>query len=118
MPNFDYNAPAELFLAKPRRAVARNIAVSKQRLRPFVTPLRTYARPKPSERGLRSGMSASTAAKSNAYTKLPIIRCASLSDRALARVRNETDGAPFRRQFQEKDSRPGFESDTERSTAP
>jgi hypothetical protein len=55
MPNFDYNAPAELFLAKPRRAVARNIAVSKQRLRPFVTPLRTYARPKPSERGLRSG---------------------------------------------------------------
>ena len=42
-------------------------------------PLRTYARPKPSALGLRSGMSASTVAKSNACTKPLIIRCASLS---------------------------------------
>jgi hypothetical protein len=45
---------------------------------------------------LRSGMTASTAAKSSACTKPMIIRCASLSDRAsAARGRNETDGAPL-----------------------
>jgi hypothetical protein len=54
MVSFDYNAPAELFLSK---VAAPSIAVSRLRLRRSVMPLRTYAYPKPSAHGLRSGMS-------------------------------------------------------------
>ena len=82
MSSFDYSAPAELFLAKPTKGSRTKYAVSRQRLRHSVMPLRTYERPKPSARGWKSGMSASTAAKSNACTKPMTIRCASLSDRA------------------------------------
>ena len=89
MSSFDYNAPAELFLAKPikgSRTKYRRFATAAEALRYAVEDLRT---PKPLERGLRLGMSASTAAKSSACTKPVIIRCGSLSDRARrARVRN------------------------------
>jgi hypothetical protein len=85
MPSFDYNAPAELFLSKPaKRAVAPSTGGSRQPLRRSAMPLRTYEDPKPSARGLRSGMSASTVPKSNACTKPLIIRRASLSDRTHA----------------------------------
>ena len=56
-------------------------------------PLRTFKHRKPSARGWRLGMSASTAAKSRAYTKPKTIRCASLSDRGRAhKFRNVNDG--------------------------
>jgi hypothetical protein len=71
-------------------------------------PLRTYAYPKPSALGSRSGMSASTAAKSSAFTKPMIIRCANLSDRASARVRNETDGPPWRQISGKRPHSPDF----------
>ena len=84
MSSFDYSAPAELFLFKPRRVAAPNIVGSRQRLRPSVMPLRTCAHPKHSARTWRLGMSALTAAKSNVSMKPRTIRCASLSDRRLA----------------------------------
>ena len=83
MPSFDYNAPAELFLAKPAkgsRTKYRRFATAAEALRYAVED---FARRKPSAHGLRSGMSASTAAKSSACTKLVIIRCVSLSDRTV-----------------------------------
>jgi hypothetical protein len=54
MSSFDYRAPVELFLAKPMKG-------SRTKYWRFATamPLRTYARPKPLGRGLRSGISAS-----------------------------------------------------------
>ena len=88
---FDYNAPAELFLAKRAKGCRDKYSASRQRLRPSVMPLRTFARPEPSAHGLRSGMSASTVAKFNAYTKPMTIRCASLSDRARARTSSQRD---------------------------
>ena len=92
MTSFDYNAPAELFLSKPAKVAAPSIAVSQQRLRPFGTPSRTCAHPKPLAHGLRLGMNASTASKSSACTKPVIIPCANLmTERPRARVRNETD---------------------------
>ena len=86
MPPFDYNAPAELFLAKRQRVAARTIGASRRRLRPSVTQSRTCALPEPSALGWRSGMSALTVTKFNDCTKPVTIRCASLSDRA-ARAR-------------------------------
>jgi hypothetical protein len=95
---FDYNAPAELFLAK-RTKNARTTGGSQRRLRPSVTPSRTYGHPKPPARGLMLGMSASTVTKFNDCTKPVTIRCPSLSDRPpRARVRNET-GGPLRLQI-------------------
>jgi hypothetical protein len=38
MSSFDYSAPAELFLFKPRRVATRNIGGSRQRLKPSVMP--------------------------------------------------------------------------------
>ena len=76
--SFDYNAPAELFLAKPMKGSRTKY------WRVSVMPLKTYGRPKPSARGWRLGMSASTAAKSSACTKPKTIRRASLSNRRLA----------------------------------
>ena len=78
-----YNAPAELFLAKPTKGSRKNyrrFATAAEAIRYAVE---TCAHPKPSARGLRLGMSASTAAKSSACTKPVIIRCGSLSDRAV-----------------------------------
>ena len=69
MPPFDYNAPAELFLAKRPRIAARNTGALRQRLRPSATPSRTCGHPKPSALGWRSGMHASTAAKSSVCMK-------------------------------------------------
>ena len=77
MSSFDYSAP-NCSYQSPRRVAAPSIAVSRLRLRRSVMPLRTYAYPKPSVHGLRSGISASAVAKSNAYTKPMIIRCANL----------------------------------------
>jgi hypothetical protein len=80
MSSFDYNAPAELFLSKPAkgsRTKYRRFATAAEALRYAV---RIYAYPKPLAHGLRSGMSASTAAKFNASMKPMIIRCASASD--------------------------------------
>jgi hypothetical protein len=91
MPPFDYNAPAELFLAKPAkgsRIKYRRFATAAEALRYAVEDLRT---PKASARTWRSGMSASVAAKYNAFTKPMIIRCASLSDRTSARTRSQRD---------------------------
>ena len=56
MSSFDYRAPAELFLAKRRRA-APNTVGSRRRLRPSATRSRTYERPKPSAHGWRLGTS-------------------------------------------------------------
>ena len=107
MPPFDYNAPAELFLAKPpkgSRTKYRRFATAAEALRYAVEDLRI---PKAFGAWLEVGMSASTAPKSSGCTKPMIIRCASLSDRAVrARVRNETDGASSGGQSQEKGPRP------------
>jgi|SRR5580692_9595559 hypothetical protein len=92
MSSFDYNAPAELFLSKPAkgsRTKYRRFATAAEALRYAVEDLRI---PKAFGAWLRLGMSASAAAKSSACTKPMIIRCANLSDRAPARVHNETDG--------------------------
>ena len=74
MSSFDYNAPAELFLAKTAKGSRTSIDGLQRPLRPSVTLLRTYGRPKLFGAWLEVGMTASAAAKSNAYT----IRCASL----------------------------------------
>jgi len=68
--SFDYNARAELFLAKRTKN-------SREKYRRFATAAEAirYA-VEPSARRLRSGMSASTAAKSCACTKPMIIHCA------------------------------------------
>jgi hypothetical protein len=70
----------ELFLAKPAklcRNTFRRFATAAERLRFAVGELHT---PKPLGRGLRLGISASTALKSNAYTKPPTTRCESRND--------------------------------------
>jgi hypothetical protein len=75
MPPFDYNAPAELFLAKPMngsRTKYRLFATAAEALRFAVEALRI---PKPSAHCLRSGMSVSAVAKFNACTKPMITRC-------------------------------------------
>jgi hypothetical protein len=74
MPSFDYNAPAELFLAKPAkgsRTKYRRFATAAEALRYAVEDLRT---PKAFGAWLEVGMSALTAPKSNAYTKPLITR--------------------------------------------
>ena len=85
--SFDYNAPAELFLAKPMKGSRTKYRRFALRLRPFATPSRICARPEPSALGCRLATSASIARKSNACTKTVSTRCASLSDRARAAVR-------------------------------
>ena len=72
MSSFDYNAPAELFLAKT--AKGSRFATAAEALRYAVEDLRTR---KAFGAWLEVGMTASAAAKSNACT----IRCASLGDR-------------------------------------
>jgi hypothetical protein len=72
---FDYNAPAELFLAKPAkgcRTKYRRFATAAEALRYAVEELRT-----PKTFGARL--------KFNACTRPMVIRCASLSDRASER---------------------------------
>jgi hypothetical protein len=91
MSSFDYNAPAELFLSKPAkgsRTKYRRFATAAEALRYAVEDLRT---PKAFGRTWRLGMSASTAAKSNACTKPKAIRCASLNDRAPTRTSSQRD---------------------------
>ena len=81
--SFDYDAPAELFLSKRfgnKREKYRRFATAAEAIRYAVE---ACGHPKPSVLGLKSGMHASTAAKSNAYTKPLITHCASLSDRAV-----------------------------------
>ena len=80
MSSFDYNAPAELFLAKPAkgsRTKYRRFETAAEALRYAVEDLRT---PKAFGACLRSGTRASTAPKFSACTKPMIIRCASLSE--------------------------------------
>jgi hypothetical protein len=96
--SFDYNAPAELFLAKrtkSNRENYRRFATAAEAIRYAVETLRT---PKAFGARLRSGTSGLTAPKSSASTK----RCPSLTDRAPAPVRNEADGAPSSRKSQGK----------------
>ena len=57
-----------------------------------------------------------SSSESNASMKT--IRCGSLSDRAPARVRNETDGAPPAENLREKTPIPDFKEQPERATAP
>ena len=86
MPLFDYNAPAELFLAKrtkSRRENYRRFATAAEAIRYAVE---TFARPEPLALGWRLRMSASTVTKFNDCTKPVTIHCASLSDRAPART--------------------------------
>ena len=91
--SFDYNAPAELFLAKrtkSRRAKYRRFATAAEAIRYGVEDL-------PSLRALGAWLEVGderfNRTKFNDCTKLVIIRCASLSDRASgARVRNESQG--------------------------
>ena len=83
--SFDYTAPAELFLAKRPKNGRKNyerFTTAAEAIRYAVEDL------KPSARGCRLGMSASTAAKSNNCMKPPTIRCASLNDRA-SRARSQ-----------------------------
>jgi hypothetical protein len=74
--SFDYDAPAELFLAKSmkgsRRKKYRRFATAAEAIRYAVEDLRT---PKALGAWLQVGMSASTVAKSS--MKPLIIRCAS-----------------------------------------
>jgi hypothetical protein len=103
----------------PRRVAAPSIAVSPLRLRRSVMPLRTYAHPKPSARTWRLGMSASTAAKSNACTKPKTIRCVSLSDRAPARTFATTlMGPPPAANLRETTPTPGFQNTAKAAVAP
>ena len=80
MPPFDYNAPAELFLAKrtKSRENYRRFATATEAIRYAVE---TYERRKPSARGLRLETSASIVLKSSAFTTT-VVSGASLSDRA------------------------------------
>ena len=87
--SFDYNAPAELFLAKRTKNSREKSGALQQRLRPSVTPSKLCERPKPSANGLRWGMSASAVAKSEACTKPMSTRCVNLSDRASARTSSQ-----------------------------
>jgi hypothetical protein len=57
--SFDYNAPAELFLAKPMKGSRTKHRRLQLRLRPSVMQSRTCARPERSELGCWWGMSAS-----------------------------------------------------------
>jgi hypothetical protein len=111
-PLLNYSSP------NPRRAVAPSIDGLRVRLRRFVSRWRSCAYPKPSAHGLRSGMSALTAPKSNVYTKPLITRCGSLNDRAPARVRNEAMGPPPSGKSQGVDPNPSFQTEPERATAP
>ena len=88
MSSFDYTAPAELFLAKRPKNGRKNyerFTTAAEAIRYAIEDLRT---PKAFGAWLEVGMSASTAAKSNAFTKPKTIRCASLNDRA-ARTRSQ-----------------------------
>jgi hypothetical protein len=102
MPPFDYNAPAELFLAKRTKRSRENyqrFATAAEAIRYAVETLRTA---KALGRRSRSGMSASTAAKSCACTKPMIIRCASLSDRSSPRAPSRLNGSSSGGKSQEK----------------
>ena len=93
MSSFDYKAPAELFLSKPAkgsRTKYRRFATAAEALRYAIEDLRI---PKAFGAWLEVGMNASAVAKSNAYTKPMIIRCANRS-----RQRN---GVPFPPETQE-----------------
>ena len=91
-----------------------------KRLRPSVTSLRTYARPKRSVHRLRSGMSASTAAKSNACTKPTNTRCGSQSElTSNARTGRNECGAPSQAAISGKrPAGPAFKNEPERAKAP
>ena len=78
MSSFDYNAPAEFFLSKPAkgsRTKYRRFATAAEALRYAVEDLRI---PKAFGAWLEVGDERLAAVKSNACTKLMIIRCASL----------------------------------------
>jgi len=105
MPPFNYNVPAELFLAKPQRVAARTTGALQRRPRPSVTPSRTYAHPERSALGCRWGMSGLTATKFNDCMKVITIRCVSLSDRA---QRHDWLGPPARRFSGIRPPSPGF----------
>ena len=82
MPPFDYNAPAELFLAKRTnntRARYRRFPTAAEAIR---YASRICGHSGLSASGCRWGTNASTVMKSSAYTRPLIIRCASLGDRA------------------------------------
>ena len=79
--SFDYNAPAELFLAKPTKTSRENYRRFATAAEATVTLSRTCERPKPLVRCCRLVTSVSTAPKSSGFTKPMIIRCVSLSDR-------------------------------------
>ena len=81
MPPFDYNAPAELFLAKRTnntRARYRRFPTAAEAIRYAVEDLRTL---RILGVWMQVGTNASTVMKSSAYTRPLIIRCASLGDR-------------------------------------
>ena len=82
MPPFDYNAPAELFLAKrtkSRREKYRRFATAAEAIRYAIEELRT---PQALARGFKSGMRDLTVLKFSDCTKPKIIRCARMSERA------------------------------------
>jgi hypothetical protein len=68
--------------------------------------------------GCRLVMSALTVMKSNAWTKPAIIRCASLSERAVRAFATRPMGPPPVANPREKTPAPGFQTDTERAMAP
>ena len=82
MPPFDYNAPAELFLAKRTKSSRENYRRSAE----------------PSALGCRLETSASIVLKSNACTKT-----------VRARLRNETDGVPLAAKSQDLTPIPSFQ---------
>jgi hypothetical protein len=110
---FDYNAPAELFLAKPAtpsRTKYRRFATATEALRYAVETLRT---PKAYGACFRSVTSGSTAPTSSAYTK----RCGSLRDRAPRAC--AVEWGPIRQKIPAKRPPPRtFKKEPERATAP
>ena len=119
MSSFDYNAPAELFLAKPMkgsRTKYRRFATAAEALRyavedyAYAASLRRLA--------CRLEMSASTASKSNACTKPMSIRCASLSERSVLRIATGLMGPPPGADFRDSTPTTDFKEEPERATAP
>ena len=85
--SFDYNASAELFLAKRTKSSRKNyqrFTTAAEAIRYAVEDLR---HPRLSARACKSVTRVSTAPKFSACTKPMIIRCASLSDERLRAAR-------------------------------
>ena len=111
MPPFDYNAPAELFLAKPTkgsRTKYRRFATAAEAIRYAVEDLRT---PKAFGAWLEVGDERFNSIEIQRLYEASDYRLRNAEYRAVprARVRNETDGAPFGGKSQDFDLTPDLQ---------